>query len=443
MSLIPTRARSRTARALGGTVAAVLATSLALPAAQAAGSAAETEARATAESRTAGWLHREVSDVYDTYGLGVDFYLALLALDGYPADRRAAIDAMASRVDSYTADRTNAGKTAKLTLAVVTEGRDLATYSGGKLDGTLEDLVIDTPGNELGRAKDSGDTNSTNTLGQAYAVRALANLGSDELAAATSFLLKQQCSGGWFREDMESADNTCDGGTPEQSGPSIDATGHAIVALARARSAGVPGVAVAMEKAADWLETQQAYNGSFQAFGQANSNTTGLAGFALRRAGHRGSAGNAAAWIRRHQVDATMIARFPQLQGEGGAIAYSDDDLASAKKDGITDATRIGWWFAAPDAAQALPSLLASKTLDVAVPGSARRGQTIQVTVRGLVAGERWFVKRGSTVVRKGLVPASGVVVTNVTMLDARGTATIAAYGSRNGRNGVERVPVG
>ena len=251
MTHIPARGRARIVKALGGTVAAVLATSLALPAAQAAGSAAETEATAKAESRTAGWLHREIGDVYDTYGLGVDFYLALLALDGYPADRNAAISAMASRVDSYTANETSAGKTAKLTLAVVTQGRDLTTYAGGKLDGALEPLVVDTPGTELGRAKDSGDTNNTNTIGQALAVRALANIKSDEFENATTFLLKQQCAAGFFREGMDSADNTCDGGTAEQSGPSIDATGHAIVALARAKSAGFPGAAVAMEKAAE------------------------------------------------------------------------------------------------------------------------------------------------------------------------------------------------
>jgi hypothetical protein len=446
MSHSRARRRARLVPALGGTLAAVLATSLTagVPAAHAALPAAEVEPAAKAQSRTAGWLHREIGEeVYDTFGLGVDFYLSLLTLGGHPDDRSAAIDAMASRVDGYTNNQTSAGKTAKLTLAVETEGRDLATYAGGKLDGALEDLVVDTPGTELGRAKDSSETNNTNTVGQSLAVRVLTNLASDELEAATAFLLKQQCAGGWFRENMDSVDHSCDGGTEEQSGPSIDATGHAVVALVRAKWAGVPGLAGPIERAADWLETQQGHNGSFKAFGQSNANTTGLAAFALRRAGHRGAAGNAAAWVRRHQVDHVMIDRFPKLAGQAGAIAYSDADLAAAKKDGITDGSRISWWFATPDGGYALPSLLAARTLDVAAVDRAARGAEVRVTVRGLLKGERWFVRRGSTIVRKGFVPETGVVVTRVKMPDRRRTVTLSAYGSRNSRTGVEKVAVG
>ena len=303
-------------------------------------------------------------------------------------------------------------------------------------------LVV-ASGPEGGRAKDSGASNSTNTVGQAFAVRALANLDSARLQDATSFLLQQQCSGGYFREDMDSADFTCDGGTPEESAPNVDATGQAVAALVVARTSGVNGLDPAIEKAADWLETQQASNGSFQAFGSPNSNTTGLATLALRSAGHRGTAGNAAAWVRRRQVDPAMIDRFPKLAGESGAIAYSDADLSAAKQDGITADSRISWRFAAPDSAQALPSLLPGKTLDVAAADHVKRAATVKVTVRGLVPGELWSVRRGATQVRKGSVPASGVVVTTVTMPDARRTVTLTAFGSRLGRTGAEKVAVG
>jgi hypothetical protein len=63
--------------------------------------------------------------------------------------------------------------------------------------------------------------------------------------------------------------------------------------------------------------------------------------------------------------------------------------------------------------------------------------------VRGLLKGERWFVRRGSTIVRKGFVPETGVVVTRVKMPDRRRTVTLSAYGSRNSRTGVEKVAVG
>src|SRR5690606_24045816 len=143
--------------------------------------------------------------------------------------RDAIVEALESRVDEYVAPNgdTYAGAVAKLLTAVQMHGTDPATYADGGLLARLEGLVV-TEGPETGRARDDYDpapewaSDTSNTIGQAWAVRALTGQGSELADEATEFLVAQQCADGWFRVYMESVDFTCDTGTDGESSPSVD-----------------------------------------------------------------------------------------------------------------------------------------------------------------------------------------------------------------------------
>lgn len=298
----------------------------------------------------AAWLSDQVThgvvhnDQYgiDDYGLSADVALALHDVDAQPDTVQAVSDQLAKHVKDYTSPGygtvTSAGSTAKAAVLAQAVGADPTSYGGQDLVAQLEGTVADR-GPIKGRIQDALDTkvksaaDYANVVGQAYAVMALDAAGSDRAGDATSFLVSQQCSGGWFRldftKDTGAADQSCDG--DKTSKPDIDATAFAVRALSAVDS---PDVSSQVDSAVAWLEKQQANDGSFGAE-TPNSNSTGLAGTVLADAGETTAAEKAAGWVFQHQV-----ADCPQVdRSDVGAIAYDDAALQAADQKGITTKT--------------------------------------------------------------------------------------------------------
>jgi hypothetical protein len=101
---------------------------------------------------------------------------------------------------------------------------------------------------------------------------------------------------------------------------------------------------------------EQAEDGSYVGSSQlpANSNSTGLAGWALQLAGEEEAAAAAGAWVLAHQVPEGCDGVLAEA---AGAIAYDDTALIAAAAKGITEETAYQWRLAS---SQALPALLAA-----------------------------------------------------------------------------------
>jgi hypothetical protein len=291
---------------------------------------------------TDGAVHNDQYDM-DDYGLSIDVALALHAADQQPDTVRAVGDRLAEHVDEYTSPGfgtlTSAGATAKSVVLAQAVGADPTAYGDTDLLSRLEATVADK-GPARGRIQDSLDPKQAdavdyaNVVGQAYAVTGLGAADSAEAAAATDFLLAQQCEEGWFRldftKDERATDQTCDG--DRASSPDLDATAFAVRALAADDSS---TAAAAVDSAVTWLQTQQAADGSFgggSASTTANSNSTGLAGAVLGEAGETAGAEQAATWVFGHQALDCQSFDAPDV----GAVAYDDASLAAAAKKGIS-----------------------------------------------------------------------------------------------------------
>lgn len=358
------------------------------------------------------WIAAQLTDgiAFGDYGadvgLSIDAGLALDSL-GRPTDAGGVSDAIADKLvgtgptdfgyvrsDEYDYQAPYefkqvgyyANATAKAAAFTERIGRDARTaYADVDLIAQLEDLTDDVTGRI---ADKSFYGNYENTIGQAFAVEALARAGSGEAKAATDALLEQQCPAGFFTFTL--------GSTSCGDVPSADTTALAVISL---RESGIASarVAGAVSLATQWLESVQLPDGSFAGDASApasNTNSTGLAGWALGEAGRTAAATKAAAWTRGLQAaDPGACA----TQAPTGAIAYDREDLASARTSGLGD--KVGVWRRA--SFQAAPALrwapAASGELGVSVPAAAQPGSTVTAVVRGLAAGEQGCVSLGST----------------------------------------------
>jgi hypothetical protein len=301
---------------------------------------------------------------YTDYGLSLDFFFAFSDLGIRAGKRHDILDAIEPEMDNYIDPGTTyAGAVGKLLTAVETQGIDPSTYGSGDLVTQLEGLVHTASDSEHGRAEDSPSTQDTsNTVGQSFVVRALVAAQSDLADDAIAFLLKQQCSNGFFRVYMESSDHTCDGGTAEERGPSVDATAAAVQALLTAKTAGTPGVnAVALNSAISsargWLVDRQRSSGGFAEDGIVNSNSTGLAAQVLVDLGKTARAADAAEWLNQHRVTRVLAARTALKSSDVGAVAFDGSALNDGKHDGITRDTRYQWRRATAQAVSGLDAL--------------------------------------------------------------------------------------
>jgi hypothetical protein len=309
-------------------------------------------AHAAPADRGADWLGRQLTGglvegsyfdtttqqwvAYDDYGLSIDTAFALRAIGGHASDLTSIRDALAPHVQDYTgkAPEQYAGPTAKLLVLVQSTGGDPTSFGGFDLVRQLNRLVSKS-GPTKGRIGDvSAYGDYANLIGQVLAVRGLTAAHSPFAQAATSFLLAQQCDAGYFRLDF-SKPGAAQQGCGRKSAPDPDATSYAVVQLWRT-SKDKPVLRRHLKLAAAWLASQQRRNGSFvggTSTETPNSNSTGLAGWALADAGRCSAARAAATWVAGLQVG-TQAAGSP-LAGQRGAIAYDGAAMRSARTDGI------------------------------------------------------------------------------------------------------------
>lgn len=289
----------------------------------------------------------------DNYSLSADIGLGLAAVGGHDNQVAVIANAVAKNLDHYISPGygtvTSAGSAAKALVLEQTAG----ALNDSSLVDTLEHTIVPS-GPAAGRIQDELDPKNkkaadySNTIGQAFAVEGLSVAGSDRADAATDFLLHQQCSAGWFRlyfnPDPTKKKQSCD--SDPSATPDVDVTAYAVLALS---SVDDPSAAVtrSIDAAVSWLASQQAGDGSFDAAKPKvpNSDSTGLAGWALGTAGRTDAAEKAATWVGKHVVTC----------GDAkGAVAYDDAALAQGEKKGITKTTEGQFRLAT---AQALPAL--------------------------------------------------------------------------------------
>ncbi len=341
---------------------------------------------------------------YTDWGTSVEAAYALRAVGGHDAAVSSIGDRITADLASYTtgadfgdAGDIYAGSSGKALALLADLNRAVTNVNGVDLKARVESTVA-TSAPIVGRIQDQfgpevpawGDTDYANVFGQAWAVRGLLDTNSSKAATALSYLLKQQCAAGFFRLYLPSAsvtDQTCDGASPAETVPAVDTAALVIVLLNDFRGAN-PTLDQALTKAADWIKTRQAADGSFDggtAVEGANANSTGLAGWALNVSGEKETAAKAAVWLRNRQVVGPCDGA---LASQAGALGYDDETLTKGRKSGI-GALEAGKWQTA--AAQALPALLALPATSPKTVSAARfvkAGTSVTVQAGGLTSGE-------------------------------------------------------
>ena len=358
---------------------------------------------------TDGLVHNEQYD-FDDVGLSIDVALGLDASGQQPTVVKAITKAVAKNVAFYTSFAPNvyAGATAKAAVLALSQDKDPHAFGGVDLVTQLEARVA-TAAPIAGRIEDAYDPNDefggdyANVIGQTYAAQALSLTGSAKAASATAFLLQQQCDKGYFRQyfttDKTRADQSCQGAPRAERGASTDATALAVVALQDVKGAKAKA---AVTKAVAWLEDTQLGSGAFtdtgKASGTVNSNSTGLAGYAMGVTGGPRQAAKAAAWVRGLQVPGDNPCAG-KLKGETGAIAYDDAAYGTAQGFGIKKKTSDQWRRAS---AQALTVLqwapMAEGAFGASAPRTVHIGDVLRVEVTGVAPGQRVCVSGGGRV---------------------------------------------
>jgi hypothetical protein len=330
-------------------------------------------AGAAADDTTATWLGRQLTDGlvhndqygFDDYGLTADTAFAMDAVGGQKATLREIRKALAEHVDSWTtgvdfgSDDVYSGSVAKAVVVAEVTGADPRSFGGVDVVKRLQQRVS-TEKNTMGRVQDKSSTDYANTIGQAFAARGLAVAGSPKAGPVVKFLLKQQCSTGFFRlsfADASASKQGCDAGTRKQSAPDTDVTALAVINLTAIPKPG-KRVRAAIDNASDWLFQAQKKNGSFgggPATEASNANSTGLAGWAFGLVGACVKAQDAASWVKDLQVHGDVSGT--PLAGEKGAIAYDRAAFNAAEADGITTETQDQWRRSTTQAAPSLSNL--------------------------------------------------------------------------------------
>jgi hypothetical protein len=326
-------------------------------------------AQAAPADRGVDWLAGQLDNGvianggFADYGLSIDTAFAMKAVGGHGADVQQVRDAIELNLGDYIAgdsfgdpDSTYAGPTAKSIVMAQTTGADPRDFGGVDLVKRLNG-VVHKSGPAKGRIVDvSTFGDFANTLGQILATRGLAEAGSGQAGAVRKFLLQQQCRQGFFRLNfakLKSDHQGCRKSSPADP----DATSYAVVQLWKT-SKGHPGFRAALKRAVAWLVDQQRKSGAFiggTTTAIPNTNSTGLAGWALATSGKCGAARKAASWVAKLQVGPQSGGST--LAGERGAIAYDAKAMKDGKQDGITDGTRGQWERSTSQAAPALQFL--------------------------------------------------------------------------------------
>jgi hypothetical protein len=383
---------------------------------------------------TNGLIHNPNFGGFDDYGLTIDTAFAIQAVGGNDGVVRQIRDAMADRIDNYTTDvdfgdpaDVYSGASAKALVLAQATGADPRSYGGIDLVAQTEGRVSETAP-IAGRLEDFGDY--ANVFGQVFAARGLTVAGSPKASSVTSFLLKQQCTSGFFRQkltvDKTAAQQGCVEGESTSS-PDIDVTALAVLQLSAIPQKDA-SVTTAIGKAAAWLKSAQRADGSFGAGSDiqtSNSNSTGLAGWALASQGECVAAGRAGAWVQKLQV--RNPAAGSPMAGESGAIAYDAANLASGLSSGIASDSESEdrWRRATTQAAPALAAALTSANVTFAGPTDFQRaGTQPTLTVTGAAEGERVCLSGPGVAGVRGLTAAGGNTPITTTVLLPGTTAT-------------------
>ncbi|RNL79926.1 prenyltransferase/squalene oxidase repeat-containing protein [Nocardioides marmorisolisilvae] len=360
---------------------------------------------------------------FDDLGLTMDTAMSLVAVGGHASTVSTIKSAMDARItetyDSF--GTTYTGSAAKAAVYDRLVGGDPTDVGGDHTD--LVKVVEDNTDDAApvaGRIENVNDSfGDTNTFGQAFAARALAEAGSDKAADAEAFLLDQQCDAGFFRlnpnPDRAAEDQTCQAevGT-DASAPDTDATAIAMLQL-EALATKSQAVTDALTAARDWLLDAQRADGSFgggPSTSDPNANSTALAGQALAGLGETAAVKAAAIWVRALQAD-EVGACTSQLSSETGGIGYDASTVADGRADGITASTKDRWLRTT---APALPILkyAPAVTPDLNITGPA-----------GYVSGGHLATYRISGIVPGDKVCVAGFGRHKVAVGRADGTATV------------------
>jgi hypothetical protein len=168
----------------------------------------------TAENAAAQWLASQLTTnglfggtcSYDC-GNDIDAGISLIAAGTQASTVNAMKTSLPTHVDDYIsggstdAGSTYSGAVAKSLVFAEAAGLSTTSYGGVNLKTRLEDQVK-SGGATDGRIYDTSSFGDyANTLGQAFAARGLAGVASGRATSAQTFLLKQQCPAGYFRQD--------------------------------------------------------------------------------------------------------------------------------------------------------------------------------------------------------------------------------------------------
>jgi hypothetical protein len=319
-------------------------------------------AQAAPADRGADWLSGQLDGglIPEPFqqGLTIDVGLALKAIGGHDADLQELSTAMEGEVGNYTGtgDEIYAGPSAKLLVLAQATGADATDFGGANLVRRLNGLVTKS-GPAKGRIVDQSEFGDyANSLGQILAVRGLSAAGSGYAGMTRAFLLEQQCADGYFRlsfNGLNSNHQSCGKKSPADP----DVTAYAVIQLWKT-SKGHSAFRNHLKKAVAWLAQGQRKSGAFvggTTTATPNTNSTGLAAWALALTGRCTPAKHAAQWINDLQVG-PQSGGSP-LSGQRGAIAYDRAALKAGKSDGITTDTADQWRRASSQAAPALQYL--------------------------------------------------------------------------------------
>lgn len=405
-------------------------------------SGAQAGTRWLAKELSGGLLHNTAYD-FDDLGLSVDAALAASSVEGGSSVAARVTTAVSARLDEYvgTGTETYAGATAKVLVLAQSTGRDPRSFGGRDLVATLEGQVTAT-GPNAGRLFDTSEYGDyANTISQAYAALGLARAGSPQAGVVKEYLLRQQCTDGYFRLYFAPADAAAQGCVPgvEGSAPDTDVTSIAVANVVQDASTDKAGFD-AVQRAVTWLRSQQRKNGSFgggTSTSKPNANSTALAATALGMTERFGPAHKGAAWLRTLQPADVGPCRS-ELTKEKGAIAYDKKALKAGRKDGLTGDAEDQW---RRTTTQVVPALRYARDgagkVRLKVPAQARPGTRVRVRVLGLAHGEQACVwvkgqakrvtgKPGKvTTVKLRLPKAARPTVVTVRTLDAKARARV------------------
>ncbi len=318
-------------------------------------------------ARSADWLadqlrHGVIHNFqfgFDDYGLTADTVFALHAVGLHGAKVKAARTALSHHVADYTGAKKErfAGALGKLLVLAETTGGGESAFGGVNLVRRTAQRVS-TTAPTTGRIEDrSAFGDFSNVIGQIFVTRGLLEAGNPAGEDALTFLLQQQCAAGFFRLDFTRSKTSTNQACGATSPSDLDTTALAVIELTDLAGSHTE-LAAALTDATTWLLGQQKADGSFRGgttTSPKNTNSTGLAGWALLTAGDCVDAQHAAQWVRGLQV--TRPPASSRLAAESGAIAYNGPAFKAGKKSGINKTTRDQWRRATSQAAPALVAL--------------------------------------------------------------------------------------